>query len=293
MDVFSAVHAGLPEIFSEREFSFSKHTTIGCGGTAEAALSPVSAEQLFQAISFLRREGIAYCFLGAGANVLPAEGRFQGVVIRFHRLDSLFCCGTRLYVGGGAGLCALLSLAQENELGGFEPLIGIPATAGGATAMNAGIPVRHMGDLVEKVVAVGEDGIRILNNRECDFAEKDSVFLRGIAVAGVVLRGVRSRREKISQELCFYRSKRTVLPKGKSMGCVFVNPEGLSAGRLIDECGLKGRRRGGAFVSFEHANFIINDGGTAGEIAQLISDVKEEVLKQTGIALREEIRRLP
>ena len=293
MDIFSVLGSGLPYISRERAFSFARHTTIGCGGTAAAALSPAGTEETAKTLSFLRREGIPFCFLGAGANVLPAEGEYEGAVVRFCAMKTLFSYGTHILAGAGVTLGALIKFSREHALSGFEPLSGIPASVGGATAMNAGVDARYMGELIEKVVAVGDGKILLLDRRECGFSKKRSVFQDGIAVTGVLLRGVRSEKERIAREICRYRARRAALPKGRSMGCVFVNPESCSAGKLLDECELKGRRIGGAYVSHDHANFILNAGGTSTDVALLVAEMKREVYEKTGILLREEIRYIP
>lgn len=293
MDIFSVLGSGLPDIRRERAFSFARHTTIGCGGTAAVALSPAGTEETAKTLSFLKKEGIPYCFLGAGANVLPAEGEFEGAVVRFCAIRTLFSYGTHIFAGAGVTLGALVKFTRERALSGFEPLTGIPASVGGATAMNAGVDVRYLGDLVEKVVAVEDGKILLLDQRECGFSKKRSVFQDGVAVTGVLLRGVRSDEKQIAREICRYRAKRAALPKGRSMGCVFVNPESRPAGKLLDECGLKGRRIGGARVSEKHANFILNEGGTSADVARLVAEMKREVYEKTGILLREEIRYIP
>ena len=112
-------------------------------------------------------------------------------------------------------------------------------------------------------------------------------------MTGAIFRLERRERREIEARTAYYAARRAHLPKGRSMGCVFVNPEGKSAGALIDGCGLKGLSVGGAYVSQRHANFIINSGATAGEISTLIGLVKNRVFERTGVLLREEIRRLP
>ncbi len=293
LDILSAIRRGLPHTLLEEWFCFARHVTIGCGGHALCALYPRSVEELAQALLFLQRENIPFCKLGAGANVLPQDGVFQGVVVRFCKLDVRFYEGRTLFAGAGVPLGALLRLAREGCIGGLEPFSGIPASVGGATAMNAGIPVRHFGDLVERVLAVRGGEIVLLKREECRFSQKDSAFLHGDTVAGVYVRGALSDRDQIARESCYYRTRRARLPKGRSMGCVFVNPQGESAGALIERCGLKGLRQGRAYISPVHANFIINEGDSAQDVAALIERVKAGVLQKTGIALREEIRRIP
>ena len=263
MEHFAELCARFPKVVWEREFSFARHTTIGCGGTASLAASPADLETAAELIAYLRRSHIPHCFLGAGANVLPADGRFEGVVVRFCRLKTLYADGETIYAGAGVTGGALLRFAEANGLGGLECFTGIPMTVGGGVTMNAGV------------------------------AEKTSIFGNGTAVIGAYLKGSASSPQEIAERRAHFRAARAHLPRGRSMGCVFVNPEGDFAGRLIAQCGLKGTRVGGAVVSCGHGNFILNEGGTSADVSALIALIREEVLRQTGILLREEIRRLP
>ena len=159
--------------------------------------------------------------------------------------------------------------------------------------MNAGVADRHFSDVIERVVCVRGGEAYHFTRSQCAFGDKDSIFLKGFAVTGVYFRAEPSSTAEIAQKTAYYRARRAHLPGGRSMGCTFVNPKGLSAGKLIEDCGLKGLRVGGAVVSEEHANFIINRGATSREINELIQTVKDTVQYTTGILLREEIRRIP
>lgn len=293
MELFTRLKERFPKLACECGFDFSRHTSIGCGGRAAAAASPSCAEEARQLLAWLRAEGIPFCFLGAGANVLAADGCFEGVAVRFARLNRLSADNEVVFAEAGVTGGRLLSFAQERGVGGFSPFSGIPMTVGGGTAMNAGVREAHFSDVVARVLCVENGKLRMLEGRDCRFSEKDSIFLAGIAVIGVWLRGRPSRPADIARESCYFRKRRAVLPKGRSMGCTFVNPQGISAGALIEACGLKGTRVGGAVIAEKHANFILNEGATSGDVAALIALVKEEVRRQTGIALREEIRYLP
>ncbi len=293
MDRFSVLSERFPRLPLEKDFSFRRHTTIGCGGVAEVCAMPGSAESAAALLKFLQREKIPYLMMGAGANVLPQEGRFDGVLVRFTGLCGLFLAENgRIFAGAGVTGGALCRFARERSLGGFEPFTGIPMSVGGGIVMNAGVAEGHFSDVVERVYAIDSGKLRGFSLSECEFSEKRSLFQAGLPVIAAVLRGTRTPREILEERSGFFREKRKDLPKGRSMGCCFVNPPGLSAGKLIDECGLKGVSCGGAYVSPRHANFIINEGGSAEDIGKLLSLVKETVQKKTGIALREEIRRL-
>ncbi len=293
MEHFAELPARFPNIAWEREFSFARHTTIGCGGTAALAASPADGESAARLLQALQRAGIPHCFLGAGANVLPSDEPFCGVVVRFDRLNALSADGETVFAGAGVTGGALLRFAERHLLGGFEPFTGIPMTVGGGVTMNAGVAERHFSDVVRAVVGVKDGKVTTFSPRDCAFGEKTSLFRSGIAVLGAYLKGEAATREAIVARRECFRAKRAHLPKGRSMGCVFVNPEGDSAGRLIELCGLKGRRRGGAVVSPLHGNFILNEGGSSADVAALIAEVKEGVRIGTGILLREEICRLP
>ncbi len=282
-----------PQATLTENFSFARHTTIGCGGYAALSIEPADEESAAAVLRYLNRGAIPYYILGAGANVLPPDEFFEGVVVRFRALRQIGREGNRLIVGAGGTGGSLLRCARAARLGGCEPFTGIPMTVGGGIAMNAGIAVRHFSDLVEEVLAVCEGEAIVLRAQECGFSEKQSVFQNNIAVLRAVLRLSPSTAQNIERESCYYRLKRAHLPKGRSMGCTFVNPEGgISAGALIEACGLKGRRIGDAFVSERHANFIINEGRSSADVAELIGTIKEIVYKEKGVLLREEIRRI-
>ena len=294
MTLYGLLSERFPRLCAGEYFDFARHTSIGCGGTAAAWASPRSGEELSSLLAFLEGTCIPYCFLGAGANVLPRDGFFDGVVIRFCGFCSLAAEGALVRVGAGVTGGRLLRFAKEKCLAGAEFLTGIPMTVGGAVAMNAGVKEGHIGELISRVVCASAGRTFCLSQAECAFEEKVSIFLReNIAVIGAELRLKHSFPEEIARRRCYFRTKRRELPKGRSMGCVFVNPEGKSAGAVIEACGLKGMRLGGARVSEVHANFILNDGGTASEVSALIALVKARVEKETGIVLREEVRRLP
>ncbi len=293
MDIEKFLGDRIHGLDTEANFSFARHTTIGCGGMAAVCAYPKTEEELIALLALLKRRGIPYCFLGVGANVLPADGRFEGVIVRFTRFSALSAQGTDIFCGAGVTAGALLRFAQARGIGGLEFLTGIPASLGGAVVMNAGVKEGHLSDVVHSVAAVEGGKARIFRLNECGFSEKYSVFQSGIAVTGVLLKGRPASQAEIAEKRGYFRAKRARLPKGRSMGCVFVNPEGGFAGELIDRSGCKGLSVGGAFVSEEHANFIINGGATSADIAKLIDLVKERVFAETGIRLREEIMRLP
>ncbi len=295
MDLCALLKNSLPALSLQPDFSFARHTTFGIGGTAAVAASPGSEEELAALLHGLHLAEIPYCYLGAGANVLAADGRFEGVVIRFDRMRKLSCDLDRAIVTAGAGVTggALLRFARERGIGGLEFLAGIPMTVGGAVVMNAGTAEGYIGDCVRSVTAVTERGEAEFSHADCGFSQKYSVFQEKIAIGRVALQGERCAPETIRAREQGALQRRSRLPRGRSAGCIFVNPAGNSAGRLIDGCGLKGLRVGGAFVSPEHANFILSENATEKEVDALIRQVQRTVFERTGIFLREEVKRLP
>ncbi len=292
MGVYALFKERCPSVATAEHISFSRCTTIGCGGEAAFSVSPSDAEEAAEVLRFLKKENIFYAFLGAGANTLPPDGEIEAALVRTDLLKGMVLDGNCLFAGAGVTGGALLRFAFNHGIGGFEPFIGIPMTVGGACAMNAGVKEKHFCDVTLRVLAVREGRIGSLPASACRFGEKSSVFQDGTFIAGVLLRAERSTRENIRKNCSEFFSRRASLPKGRSMGCTFVNPPGQSAGEIIDRCGLKGLRCGGAVVSDRHANFIINEGGSSQDVSALIRKVRTEVYQKTGIVLREEIRRL-
>jgi UDP-N-acetylmuramate dehydrogenase len=160
--------------------------------------------------------------------------------------------------------------------------------------MNAGADGRYISEIVESVLVLRDEKVCLLSHKECEYAYKKSIFMENNdVILGANLRLESCTAEQIAERERYYLKRRAHLPKGKSMGCVFKNPQGISAGALIEGSGLKGLRIGGAKISNEHANFIINDkSATAKDIRTLITIAKNAVWAQYKIKLEEEIRYL-
>ena len=277
---------------NESPFSFRANTTVGIGGTAPLALFPETAEDCVCAVRFLKRGGVPYVLLGNGSNVLVSDKGFDGAVICMRRMKTIGVDACGVYAESGAALDAVVLAAAECGWGGLSFLCGIPATLGGALFMNAGARGKYMDSVVLRVDALVDGEKKSFSLAECGYSYKTSRFMQeDCVILGGLLRGVSEEKEKIVQDIRAARLARKDLPKGKSLGCVFRNPQGDSAGRLIEAAGLKGLAQGGAEVSAQHANFIINRGGaTASDYAALVRRVKERVFSETGTMLAEEIR---
>lgn len=282
----------LPDVPFESDFSLQRHTTVGIGGTV-CAFFPQTVRQLRALTRVCEKCRVRYFPLGGGSNVLPSDEGFDGVILSLERFNHVAVEGDLLTAESGVSVGKLLSVCKNHGLSGLEFLTGIPAQVGGITYMNAGTADGHVDDVIENVTFLQGNKIKTYSRTECRFSYKDSIFQhRSGVILSVRFRLTPASTESVATKIAAMSEKRRNLPKGKSMGCIFKNPApSVSAGKLIEECGCKGMREGGAYVSEEHANFIINGGNaSAADFCVLIGRIKEEVYARTGISLREEIR---
>ncbi len=284
---------GYEKFTCEAPFDFSRHSSIGCGGGAKLAFYPRSVAETTALLKKLERDGIPYYLLGNMTNVLPPDEDTEKVVVCTKALNGV-AVSDAAFVYAGATSGALLSACKRANKSGAEFLYGVPCTLGGALYMNAGAGGTYISEIVENVLVYRQGETRILSGKDCSYAYKKSVFMEnGAVILGASLRLETADAATIETREEYYKDRRKHLPKGRSMGCVFKNPEGAYAGDLIERSGLKGLCVGDARVSEEHANFIINDGNaTAREIRTLISLIKNAVWAQYGVRLEEEIRYL-
>ncbi len=279
--------------------SFGAATTYRAGGTARVMLRINSIDEL-AAIAPVLAETRSITILGNGSNMLVSDKEFDGVVVvlgaSFEYLDIRpEADGEALVTLGGAiDLPVAARRIVEAGLTGFEWAVGVPGTAGGATVMNAG---GHGSDMAASVVSASI--WRIDECRAEEVAAKDLAFgyrnsslgKRDIVLSVTLL--LRTGDIDTSRAMLkeIVRWRRDNQPGGANAGSVFQNPEGAKAGALIEQCGLKGLRRGTAQVSEKHANFIqSDDGGSASDVRDLIRHVHDEVLRLTGVDLHTEIR---
>ena len=278
----------------------SKHTTIKIGGPADALVTPKSLESLEKTCRWARSEKIDLFVLGGGSNILVRDGGIRGVVIKLTRcandiqITSEDESGTHLYIGAGLKMPSLIQYAIKEGLTGIEPLVGIPSTVGGAVVMNAGTPDGTIGDILEYVVFLNPEGELVKEFRDqLELGYRSCKIPKGHFVLGVGLKLKRGDSEGIATTVRQRIDKRNStqplsLP---NLGCIFKNPAKREAGSLIEEAGLKEVRIGGARVSGQHANFIVNEGGgKARDVLALVSLIKDKVRERFGIALETEIK---
>jgi len=286
--------SGLTPLVSEEPLA--SKTTIGVGGASRWYAEPAHSEDLRTIVEACNLFGIQRAMIGRGSNlIIPDEG-FGGLVLRlrgpFWKEISRRTDNT-LVVGAGARLKEICKFACGNELKGFEFLEGIPGTLGGALRMNAGAMGWETFDLVEWVSFLLPDGsIRQIPGSDLDVGYRYcKEAYEGIALRAKLRSEGRSDHRAIRNAIDkLARKRRKTQPKESSSGCIFRNPEDVSAGLLIDQVGLKGEREGGAVVSDLHANFIVNDGGaSAEEVIALIKRVRDRVKESNGHLLEPEV----
>ena len=245
-------------------------------------------------VRFCGEEKLGFFVLGRGSNLLVKDQGFRGVVIclanpHFSRIE---VAGDHLSCGAGARLKSVVVEAKRYGLAGLEFLEGIPGTIGGGLRMNAGAMGGEMFQVVESIRLMDSSGrIQEWSPGQLEIGYRSCPTLKTHTALGAVLRGQPSSRETIQQRLNEYSRKRWgSQPAAPSAGCMFKNPATIPAGKLIDELGLKGTRVGGAYVSAEHGNFIVNDGSaTAQDVLDLIERIRQRVRAERGITLETEV----
>lgn len=272
-----------------------RHTSLRIGGPAALFVECATISDLAFATQVLAEEEVEWTVLGKGSNVLASDTGYPGAVLilgRDFKRHSL--AGDHLKSGAGVLLAALVQDAFKAGLSGLEFAVGIPGTVGGALAMNAGTRDEGIGSKVESVTLfVPGRGLVGIRGPEVAWGYRYSDLPRRGIIVETVLRVTGSDEVGIrrSMEASLRRRKRTQPLGVPSAGSTFVNPEGDSAGRLIEAAGLKGFKIGGAAVSDVHANFIVNTGdATAEDIVALIFVIKETVRELNGIELKPEVR---
>ena len=273
----------------------ARHTTYRIGGPAALFIECDTVADLACATSVLSEACMEWVVLGKGSNVLVADSGYEGAIMvlgkgfKRHAIER-----EQLRTGAGVILGAVVQDAFKAGLAGLEFAVGIPGTVGGALAMNAGSRDEWIGSVVESVTLfVPGEGLVGVRGPEIAWGyRRTDLPSRGIIVESV-LRVVESDAVHLrrAMEASLRRRKRSQPLALPSAGSVFVNPEGDSAGRLIESVGLKGARSGSAQVSEVHANFIVNTGGaTAADVVELIRTIHDAVKESHGIELRPEIR---
>lgn len=289
------------------DVSMGEYCTLRAGGKAEALVVVSSLQELRQLICWLRERNIRWQVIGRGSNILVTGKGFKGVLILLG--DALNGVDFAPYnedkhpgivVGAGCSVARLVAWCTKKSLSGLEFMAGIPGSVGGAVYMNAGAWGSEISDVLTRVSIV--DSMGFLHNIASDEISFSYRSMKPKALelnGGVIVQAEFLLKPGIEQEIqekCreYQRLRRQKQPLGMpSAGSFFKNPEGDSAGRLIEAAGLKGLRKGDAMVSPVHANFIVNTGqASADDIVELMHEVKEKVYKAFGVLLEPEVQLL-
>lgn len=284
---------GIP--FKENE-PLAAHCTFRIGGPARLYVEPKSEGQLCRAAALCEENGVPLFLLGNGSNVLFADEGFDGAVLDLTATEGgVGRDGPILTVGAGVRLSVVCGEALRAGLTGLEFAYGIPGTVGGAVYMNAGAYGGEMKDVLVSVRWLSKDGeVRETPAAQLDLGYRHSIFEENggcILSAKLCLKdGVHEEIRARMDELMARRREKQPLDK-PSAGSTFKRPAGAFAGALIDQCGLRGYRRGGAAVSEKHCGFVVNLGGaTCADVLALCREVSDIVKEKTGFTLEKEIR---
>lgn len=274
----------------------NKHTWYEIGGPCDVFCRPARMEDLQKALAICRSDGTPFQVIGKWSNVLVSDDGIRGVV--FNLED---CCGQvvvdglRVRAGAGVQVPKLVLECEKAGLGGIEMFAGIPGTLGGAVKMNAGCHGKEIFDVIEDVTVLRRGSTMTLAKTDIRYSYR---HVETLDAPDDVILGATLHLEKADPVVLAHRRKEFMKKRQQtqpiqlpSSGSVFKNPPGDHAARLIDRCGLKGYTVGGASVSDKHANFFVNNGGAkAADVLALISHVRAEVVRQSGIPLELEVQ---
>ena len=281
--------------FVEKE-PLSRHTTFRIGGPAAVLCLPETPAQLLRALELCREYGVRTYLLGNGSNTLFADEGFDGAVICTVDLRApITVTGTTVSAPAGASLAAVCREAQKAGLTGLEFAYGIPGTVGGAVYMNAGAYGGEMKDVLVSVRHLNASGEIVETPADAlDLRYRHSIFEEnGDCILSAKVSLAPGDSQKISDQMNdLMGRRRDKQPLDKpSAGSTFKRPVGAFAGALIDQCGLRGYRHGGAAISEKHCGFVVNLGGaTCADVLALCQEVQTIVREQTGYTLEKEIR---
>ena len=295
-EVFDALRACVStETLIREDEPLARKTTLRVGGPAEFYAEPASEGDLALLLGVCHDHSVPVTVLGRGSNFLVRDGGVAGLVLclKTSVFSEISVENSQLCCGAGARLREVAALARKNRLSGMEFLEGIPGSIGGGLRMNAGAMGSEMFDVVKSVRFMDQRG-RIFEKSatEIEVRYRDCCLFALRIVLDATLMGTPDSEAAIAGRMnAFSQKRRDSQPAALSAGCIFRNPPAIPAGKLVDELGLKGARVGGAKVSNEHGNFIVNTGeATANDVLELIELIQKEALKKQDIELQTEVR---
>ncbi len=275
-----------------------EHTSFKIGGTADYFLKITNEEELKQALIYAKEKNIPITIIGNGSNILVLDKGIRGLVVKIdiqkeekkEQENNI-----EVTVGSGVKLMKLAIDFLNSEISGFEELAGIPGTIGGAIYMNAGAYGKEIKDLVLSTKCMDYNGnVYTFSNEQQGFGYRSSIFNKNeYIILETTLKLTKGNKAEIKNKMDEFNTKRknTQPTEYPSAGSSFKRQEGVITAKLIDECGLKGYKIGGAMVSTKHAGFIVNTGdATAKDVLELVKYIKEKVYEKFNVRIEEEIR---
>ncbi len=274
-----------------KDVSLKKYTTYKVGGVAKLMVHPKNTEKLILLLKKLNSDNINYKVLGYGSNLIFSDKVYDGVIIRLDEFNKVSIKDTIIKAQAGVSLVKLSYMAYKKGLSGLEFASGIPGSVGGAVFMNAGAYKSDMGYITSEILVITPQlEVKTLYNRDLNYKYRSSFLKHNpnyICIEATIV--LRKKDKSLIKELMESRRQKRLMTQPlnyPSAGSVFRNPEGDFAGRLIEECNLKGFRLGGAMVSPKHANFIINkDNASGSDVRNLIFYVHDKVKEKTNVDL--------
>ncbi len=285
--------------------NMSEYSPIRTGGVARLIIFPKNEPEIVSVLSILNMrnaESCGYYVIGGGTNTLFRDEKISLPVISFKKFNADIFenkqngIETIIEAGAGMPLPAILGYSIKRNIGGCEFFYGIPGTVGGAVRMNAGSKESAIGNIIERIDIIKEDGVKSAvyrNGMEFSYRNLD---IKGVSgnyfITKVYLKVYKSTESDIAENILIFKKRKLLQPLSESsLGCIFKNPLGFSAGKIIEEIGFKGRSKGGASVSEKHANFIVNRGGAKpDDIMYLIKKIQEKAFLDKGVKLTTEIK---
>lgn len=289
------VTAALREIgvpFQENE-PFSGHTSMGVGGPAAVMAFPRTPEELRQTLKTRKELEAPHRVLGGGSNLVVVDEGLDELVVNTRDMAHVRVGDDGVVVAeGGANMIRTVVRCCRAGWRGLESAVGIPGSVGGAAVMNAGAYGFSISDVLKEIVVYDEDGERAEPPQGWRFRYRGSSIPDGAAVASIAVGLREADADNLAEEIRELQLQRVrSQPAGRNAGCVFKNPAGGQAGKIIDDLGLKGTRRGGAVVSERHANFVVNEGGArAADVLEILDLVRERASREAGVDLELEVR---
>jgi UDP-N-acetylmuramate dehydrogenase len=270
------------------------YTTIGIGGNVPTVYLPETENELADLLRTLNQEKRQYRILGNGSNILADDAGFNEAIIVTKQMERIFEAeGERVTVDAGYPMPQLAYQTASRSLSGLEFAVGIPGSIGGVVRMNAGAHGQTISEVVHSVAILLHDGRSVVaNNAELQFSYRFSAIPRDAIITRVILQLRPGNSQEIHKRIRENNDWRTSTQpqREKSAGCIFRNPDNTSAGKLIEDSGLKGFSIGGAMVSDVHANFIVNKGhATFADTLKLIDHIKKTVSEKQNVSLEEEV----